>query len=61
MQFEWDPDKAESNHRNHGVDFADAVLILEDEFAITVPDQDRDEERFITSVVTPRERSSCWL
>jgi len=30
------------------VDFADAVSVLEDERAITVPDDYPDEERFIT-------------
>ena len=36
--FEWDPLKAASNAREHGVQFADAVAVLEDEMAITVLD-----------------------
>ena len=36
MEYEWDPDKAELNRRKHGVDFADAVLALEDEQALTI-------------------------
>jgi uncharacterized DUF497 family protein len=31
--FEWDPVKAAANLRKHGVDFADAVAVLEDEAA----------------------------
>ena len=34
MSYEWDPDKAVSNHRKHGVHFADAVAVLEDELAL---------------------------
>ena len=31
MSYEWDPVKAESNLLKHGIDFADAVAVLEDE------------------------------
>jgi uncharacterized DUF497 family protein len=48
MEFEWDSKKAISNLKKHGVDFADAVTILEDERAITISDNLADEERFIT-------------
>ena len=48
MRFEWDPDKARDNLRRHGVDFADAVIALEDENALTIEDQDHDELRFKT-------------
>jgi hypothetical protein len=48
MDYEWDPDKAESNVEKHGVDFADAVTALDDEAALTLDDDDPDEERFIT-------------
>ncbi len=48
MEFEWDSNKAISNFKKHGIDFADAVIALEDERAITVPDDYSDEERFIT-------------
>jgi uncharacterized protein len=48
MSYQWDPDKASLNRINHGVDFADAVSVLEDDRAITVEDQRYDEERFIT-------------
>lgn len=48
VEFEWDSRKAISNLKKHGVDFADAVTVLEDEMAITIPDEHPDEERFIT-------------
>ena len=47
--YEWDSGKARRNLQKHGVDFADAVPVLEDELALTVRDpNDRSEERFIT-------------
>ena len=30
MEFEWDANKAQSNHRKHGVRFEDAVLVFDD-------------------------------
>ncbi len=48
MEFEWDPRKAAANLRKHGVDFADAATVLYDELAVTVPDDDPDEGRFVT-------------
>ena len=41
----WDPDKANANLEKHGVDFADAATVLTDEFALTRPDDDPEEER----------------
>ena len=50
MGFEWDPRKAEANWKKHGVRFAEAVAVFEDDNAITVTDEDSDphEVRFIT-------------
>jgi uncharacterized protein len=48
MRAEWDPAKAKTNLRKHGIPFADAVAALEDEQAITVADQDDIEERWVT-------------
>lgn len=36
VAVEWDPRKAASNARKHGVRFADAMFVLEDELAITI-------------------------
>jgi uncharacterized DUF497 family protein len=47
--FEWDLLKARANRRHHGVDFADAVFVLEDPRALTImDDMETDEERFVT-------------
>jgi uncharacterized DUF497 family protein len=48
MDYEWDPIKAQSNREKHGVRFADAIAVLEDPFALTIPDHHADEQRFIT-------------
>jgi uncharacterized protein len=48
MAFEWDAAKAESNLRKHGVDFADAVGVFDDPFALSRPDEAVDEERFVS-------------
>lgn len=48
MEFEWDARKAALNLRKHGIDFADAAMVLYDELAVTVADEERDEERFVT-------------
>ena len=49
VRFEWDPAKAAANVRTHGVSFAEAVTVLEDEFALTREDPDAVEEpRFVT-------------
>jgi hypothetical protein len=47
-EYEWDPAKAISNSRKHGIDFADAVGVLEDDRAITIEDTSTTEERFRT-------------
>ena len=38
MEAEWDPAKAWSNLAKHGIRFADAETIFDDEFAISIPD-----------------------
>lgn len=49
MRFEWDPRKAEANLRDHGVSFAEAITVLEDEFALTREDPTAVKEaRFVT-------------
>lgn len=49
LNFEWDPNKAESNRRKHGVTFDEAESVFYDEFARVIPDPDSSfgEERFI--------------
>lgn len=49
MHYEWDPDKADANLFKHGIDFADAVGVFEDPFALTQEDpHSYAESRFLT-------------
>lgn len=50
MAFEWDPNKALANVRKHGVQFTESCGVFDDEFAITVREDDEAtaEERFVT-------------
>ena len=56
MEFEWDPHKAASNLLKHGVDFADAALVLYDPLAMTRPEAEAPEERFVTIGTDPMDR-----
>jgi uncharacterized DUF497 family protein len=57
VEFEWDERKAAENLRKHGVDFADAALVLEDDLALTVEDPDaQGEERWVTMGHDPNQR-----
>jgi uncharacterized DUF497 family protein len=50
VRYEWDPHKAASNLDKHGVDFADAVAVLEDPFGLTLKvDDEAGEERLATA------------
>jgi uncharacterized protein len=46
--YEWDPAKAKANFAKHGVRFADAVTVLEDDLALTMRDPFSEEERWVT-------------
>jgi len=48
---EWDEDKAAANLRKHGVHFADAATALEDEAALTMPDDHPEEDRWVTLAI----------
>ncbi|MFZ5560728.1 MAG: BrnT family toxin [Pseudomonadota bacterium] len=50
LHFEWDPRKAESNFRKHGVSFAEAAEVFHDPLALTLFDEDHSahEERWVT-------------
>jgi uncharacterized DUF497 family protein len=48
MTYEWDPNKARMNLHKHGIDFADAVFVLEDDYAMTIEDSHTGEQRFVT-------------
>ena len=49
MSIEFDPAKAKTNLRKHGVGFAHAEQALRDPMAFTIEDPDsRGEQRFVT-------------
>lgn len=49
VDFEWDPKKDASNFAKHGIRFADAVSVFEDDAAITIRDPfSEHEERWVT-------------
>ncbi len=49
LRFSWDPRKAESNRRKHGVTFEEAATAFGDPHSITILDADHSvsEHRFI--------------
>ena len=54
VSYEWNTRKAKDNVRKHGVEFADAAIALEDEWAITITDPDSNgEQRFISLGTDP--------
>ncbi len=50
MRIEWDPKKAKSNLRKHGVSFEEALTVFYDPLAATFDDMDHSvgEQRLIT-------------
>ena len=56
--FEWDPEKAELNLRNHGVSFIEAMTTFGDPLSMNMPDPDHSqvEERFIMLGASDRYR-----
>ena len=58
MEFEWDPKKAETNKRKHGVSFQEGATVLGDPLAITFadPDHSEDEGRHITFGLSKQKR-----
>jgi uncharacterized DUF497 family protein len=50
VEITWDPEKAASNFKKHGVHMAEGVPVLDDPTAITVTDDESDatEQRFVT-------------
>lgn len=49
MDYQWQPDKAAANLKKHSIDFADAVGVFEDEWALTVKEElVKGEQRFAT-------------
>ncbi len=68
MQFEFDPGKSASNLAKHGIDFADAKALWDDEDHLEVPARTQDEPRWVvigriegrawTAIITRRQSST---
>ena len=58
MQIEWDPNKARTNLRKHGVSFEEAATALKDSMSKTGGDPDHSigEHRYLTFGVSENER-----
>ena len=48
LEYEWYPRKAERNLCKHGVEFVDAVMVFDDDRAVTLMDEHPSEERYVT-------------
>ena len=59
IEFEWDPKKAETNLRKHGVGFQEAATVLRDPLSITMfdPDHSESEDRYVTTGQSERGRA----
>jgi len=59
--FEWDPVKAASNLKKHGVSFEEAAEIFSDPLHLSIlDDADENEERWITLGNTKAYNSVWW-
>lgn len=47
MEFEFDPEKSDSNKKKHGIDFHEAQALLDDPDFIEIPVRTSDEPRFL--------------
>ena len=49
MKFQWDENKNQANLKKHGIDFAEAIYVFADPFALNLPDDEHsdNEERWI--------------
>jgi uncharacterized DUF497 family protein len=58
LRFSWDPGKAESNQRKHGVTFGEAQTVFGDTLALEIddPTHSLDERRFVIIGLSKRER-----
>ena len=47
MEFEFDPEKSETNKKKHGIGFDEAQKLWDDPDRIVIPAKDLDEPRFL--------------
>lgn len=62
MKLQFDPEKAKSNIKKHGISFAEVEQVFFDAFALTIEDESLFEQRFITVGLDARLRlvTVCW-
>ena len=49
MEYQWDQEKSDLNWKKHEVDFADAIGVFEDDWALTLKEEIlQGEQRFAT-------------
>ena len=53
MEVIWDRRKERVNIRKHGIDFSDAAVALEDEYALSIAFYENDEQRYKTLAASP--------
>lgn len=46
--FEWGRNKDKQNQEKHGIPFSDTFAVFEDPGALTIQDDEHEEERFVT-------------
>ena len=56
MDITWDPIKAESNFKKHGISFEEAATVIQSAMTVTVEDHSTDEQRFATIGVSVKLR-----
>ena len=58
LRFLWNPRKATSNERKHGVGFQEATTVFDDGLSVTIADPDHsvEEERFLLIGLSNRKR-----
>ena len=58
LRFTWDPHKAETNRRKHGVEFTEALTAFADPLSVTIPDPDHSlrARRFLLVGLSKRGR-----
>lgn len=56
--FKWNEDKADRNHKKHGITFEEAATVFNDPYFIDFydPDHSEDEDRFIIIGMSNRQR-----
>lgn len=58
MDFEWDSSKELSNQKKHGVSFAEASEVFNDDYSLSVPDPDHsyEEARYLIFGISSKGR-----